>query len=144
MASLQQDIDDLDRMVDTGAQKDAIRSQIRLISREVAALEADYASLAEHHTKLKAAQIPPSVGAPPEVLDKTAEMILVIIADTPGKFEQSQIIRQLRLEPAKGDYYFDQLEKQKFIHPVHARMGGSWIYEALPAGREYLVKHGLI
>jgi hypothetical protein len=56
MPSLQQDIDDLDRMVDTGAAKDAIRSQIRLIAREVAAFEADYASLAEAHAKLKASQ----------------------------------------------------------------------------------------
>jgi uncharacterized protein involved in exopolysaccharide biosynthesis len=52
MKTLQEDIDDLDRMVDTGAQKDAIRSQIRLIAREVAASHADYASLAERHAKL--------------------------------------------------------------------------------------------
>ena len=64
MASLPQDIDDLDRMVDTGAQKDAIRSQIRLIGREVAALEADYSRLAEDHEKLKAAQAIPSPAAP--------------------------------------------------------------------------------
>ena len=51
MKALQEDIDDLDRMVDTGAQKDAIRSQIRLISREVAALETDYARLAAEHSK---------------------------------------------------------------------------------------------
>lgn len=53
MPALQADIDDLDRMVDTGAQKDAIRSQIRLIAREIAALEADYAGLAQAHTKLQ-------------------------------------------------------------------------------------------
>ena len=53
MKTLQEDIDDIDRMVDTGAQKDAIRSQIRLVAREVAALEADYSSLAESHTKLQ-------------------------------------------------------------------------------------------
>lgn len=56
MKTLQEDIDDLDRMVDTGAQKDAIRSQIRLISREVAALQADYSSLAEAHAKLEEAK----------------------------------------------------------------------------------------
>jgi hypothetical protein len=54
MKTLQDDIDDLDRMVDTGAQKDATRSQIRLITREVAALQADYANLAEEHTRLQA------------------------------------------------------------------------------------------
>ncbi len=56
MSRLQQDIDDLDRMVDTDAAKDAIRSQIRFIAREVAALEADYASLGEQHAQLQAAE----------------------------------------------------------------------------------------
>lgn len=54
MTRFQQDLDDLDRMVDRGATKDAIRSQIRLIGREIAALEAEYASLAEDHAKLQA------------------------------------------------------------------------------------------
>ena len=53
MKTLQDDIDDLDRMVDTEAQKDAIRSQIRLISREVAALEAEYSQLAQGHAELQ-------------------------------------------------------------------------------------------
>jgi len=54
MTRLQQDLDDLDRMVDGNAPKDKTRSHIRLISREVAALEADYARLAEAHSKLQA------------------------------------------------------------------------------------------
>jgi len=53
MKTLQEDIDDLDRMVDTDAPKDRIRSQIRLISREVAALEADNARLVEGHAALQ-------------------------------------------------------------------------------------------
>ena len=52
---LQQDIDDLDRMVDSGAPKDAIRSQIRLIAREIAALEAEFASTIDAHQTLYAA-----------------------------------------------------------------------------------------
>jgi len=52
MKTLQEDIDDLDRMVDTGAAKDAIRSQIRLVAREIAALQADYDGLASSHAKL--------------------------------------------------------------------------------------------
>ena len=51
MSKLQDDIDDLDRMVDGNAAKHEIRSQIRLVSREVAALEAafgaDHGRLAE-------------------------------------------------------------------------------------------------
>ncbi len=52
MKTLQEDIDDLDRMIDAGAAKDAVRSQIRLISREVAALQTDYTSLAQAHSEL--------------------------------------------------------------------------------------------
>jgi hypothetical protein len=54
MKTLQEDIDDLDRMVDTDAKKDAIRSQIRLIAREVAALEADYTAVNQAHSELHA------------------------------------------------------------------------------------------
>lgn len=46
MKTLQEHLDDLDRMVDTGAGKPDTRSQIAFIAREVAALEADYAHLA--------------------------------------------------------------------------------------------------
>lgn len=49
MKTLQEDVDDLDRMVDTGAAKDAIRSQIRLVAREVAALETDLARSIQNH-----------------------------------------------------------------------------------------------
>jgi len=49
MITLQDDIQNLDRMVDGDTPKDKIRSQIRLIAREVAALEADYAGLAQAH-----------------------------------------------------------------------------------------------
>ena len=58
MSSLQQDIDDLDRMVDTDAAKDAIRSQIRLIAREVSTLQADFARLEQEHQELQASQTP--------------------------------------------------------------------------------------
>jgi hypothetical protein len=57
MNTLQQDIEDLDRMVDGGADKDKIRSQIRLIAREVAALETDYASLAQAHSQSQEALV---------------------------------------------------------------------------------------
>lgn len=57
MKTLQEDINDLDRMVDTGAAKDAIRSQIRLIAREVGALEAGYARLAKEHAQSQEAAV---------------------------------------------------------------------------------------
>jgi hypothetical protein len=54
MITLKDDIENLDRMVDGDTPKDAIRSQIRLIAREVATLETDYASLAQAHAELHA------------------------------------------------------------------------------------------
>ena len=53
MKTLLEDLDDLDRMVDTGAPKDAIRSQIRLIAREIAALQASNMGLFEAHSDLQ-------------------------------------------------------------------------------------------
>ena len=54
MKTLQEHLDDLDRMVDSGLPpKHEIRSQISFIGREVAALEDRYARLADAHTKLQ-------------------------------------------------------------------------------------------
>jgi cytidylate kinase len=54
MKTLLEDMDDLDRMVDTGAPKDAVRSQIRLVAREVAALQTDYSGLEQLYSDLHA------------------------------------------------------------------------------------------
>jgi hypothetical protein len=51
--TLAEDIESLDRMVDGNADKSRIQSQIRLIGREVATLEADNTKLAEDNEKLK-------------------------------------------------------------------------------------------
>jgi exonuclease VII small subunit len=55
MRTLSEHIDDLDRMVDGGAAKAEIRSQIAFIGREVAALEAENAQLIEAHAQLQEA-----------------------------------------------------------------------------------------
>ncbi len=68
MTRLLSDIDDLDRMIDSDAAKDVIRSQVRLIEREVAALVAEYARLAEDHAKLQASQPPSADRAPLDTL----------------------------------------------------------------------------
>ena len=58
MRTLQEHVDDLDRMVDGGnVPKHEIRSQIAFIGREVAALQADYARLAEAHEELQESQL---------------------------------------------------------------------------------------
>jgi hypothetical protein len=51
MSSFAQDFDDLERLIDGNAAKDEIRSQLRFIAREVAALEADYARAIENQAQ---------------------------------------------------------------------------------------------
>jgi len=53
MTKLQQHIDDLDRMVDSGTGVPKVRSQIAFIALEVDKIETSYAQLAEAHTKLE-------------------------------------------------------------------------------------------
>jgi hypothetical protein len=48
MSRFAQDFDDLERLIDGNAAKDEIRSQLRFIAREVAALEAEYARAIEN------------------------------------------------------------------------------------------------
>ena len=55
MPTIHEDIENLDRMVDGGAAKDEIRSQIRLIDREVNVLEAQNSRLVEAYTNLEEA-----------------------------------------------------------------------------------------
>jgi hypothetical protein len=54
MITLKDDIENLDWMIDGDSPKDKIRSQIRLIAREVATLEAENAGLAQAHLELHA------------------------------------------------------------------------------------------
>lgn len=55
MQTLQQHLDDLDRMVDSGkAPKAELRSQVSFISREVSALESAYSHLEQEHALLQA------------------------------------------------------------------------------------------
>lgn len=54
--TLQEHIDALDGMVENGADKPKIRSQIAFVGREVAALEADYARAIDDNAKLREAQ----------------------------------------------------------------------------------------
>ena len=60
MTRILQDLDDLDRLVDGGAAKDEVRSQIRVIQTQVAMLQAEFATLAQEHQRLQLAQsLPP-------------------------------------------------------------------------------------
>jgi hypothetical protein len=84
MPTLQEDIDDLDRMVEHGTAKHEVRSQIRVIANGVARLEAENASLIEANAKfaesatasvkayeeLKAKQSLPTPATPSTLRDK--------------------------------------------------------------------------
>lgn len=61
MSRFPQDFDDLERLIDGNAAKDEIRSQLRFIAREVAALEADYARAVEEHQQFQLSQSQPSL-----------------------------------------------------------------------------------
>ena len=54
MQTIQEHLDDLDRMVDAGARKPEIRSQIAFIAREVAVLETELASEKESNAEITA------------------------------------------------------------------------------------------
>jgi len=51
MATLQEHLDELDRMVVGGTNIPQIRSQIAFIGREITALDADYARFIDAHTQ---------------------------------------------------------------------------------------------
>ena len=53
MPTLQEHLDNLDRMVDTGAHKPQIVEQIEIIRRIVALNDAEFSDLAQAHTKLQ-------------------------------------------------------------------------------------------
>ena len=148
MNGLTNHIDDLDRMVDAGnTPKHELRSQIAFIGREVAALQADYARLAEahatlqdEHSKFKAAQTPPPIDVPVD-LDEAATEMLVFIAGR-AQTTKSQIMAQF----PQSSRSFDELIRHNFVGCASfniAGKGGAMFYEANPKGRDYLSRKGL-
>ncbi|MEJ0088606.1 MAG: hypothetical protein WDM80_02480 [Limisphaerales bacterium] len=138
MSRLQQDIDDLDRMVDTGAQKDAIRSQIRLISREVSALEIDFTHLAENLENLQATQIQQSVSAPVDAFEHRRGLFYKTgdpIPFCPHCFEADDRKIHLSGPVPMMDESIEYWECYTCDHDYHAKQGGIFLASQARPGR---------
>lgn len=93
MRTLQEHIDDLDRMVDTGTAVHKIRSQIAFIAREVAVLQADYDGLVA----------PSSLAQPemPPLSDQAKRLLLEVeLCDV----SSPKGLSLLRVTETEGDY----------------------------------------
>jgi hypothetical protein len=150
MRTLQEHLDDLDRMVDSGTSVAKIRSQIAFIGREVAALQADYANLADNHVKLqdensrlKPSQTPSPVDVPVD-LSEEAVLLLQAIANAPDGAWKQELFPALHLHTAKGEFILGQLLERKFIEAIQRITPDGTPFQATSKGREYLNKKGLL
>lgn len=108
MRALQDDIDDLDRMIENGSPKHEIRSQIRLIAREVASLQERYSHLAEEHSQLADAH-----------------------SRALAQYEESERKHILEVAQVKADQHkaIDEwLEKKARTDPEFRRMSGAYYH----------------
>jgi hypothetical protein len=161
MRTLQEHIDDLDRMVDSGTAIPKIRNQIAFIGREVAALQADYASLAEAHTKLQdehpkaiaalkeahhqeIAKITASNAKPKDELAQKTREILVYFFNHADGVSDGEIARIFQMQLSMAAYHTDILLKKRFIDQIVAGYeAASAMYCLTDAGRKYVVDNGL-
>jgi regulator of replication initiation timing len=94
MRTLQEHLDDLDRMVDNGsAPKHEIRSQIAFIGREVTALQAENTRLVEAHAKLQTEK---------EKVDTELAALKIIKSGSPPATVVSSTPRQATREKLRG------------------------------------------
>ena len=77
-------------------------------------------------------------------LEEISTKILVTLANFIGSITDDELIQRLGLPKAKGDYYFDQLRKRKFVNTGSGQMGWGWFYFVTSEGRDYLAKAGLL
>ena len=77
-------------------------------------------------------------------LPDESEKMLILIANAPRGITPDLTIRQLGIPKAKGDYFFDQLLKRKFVYTSTGRVNVGWFYHATPEGRDYLAQRELL
>jgi len=137
---------DIARMPSTaGLSKDVVdllEKKVALLTDEIASLRTKVSQLEAENAQLRQ-QLqrvqPQSDRLPPE-----SEQMLVVFANSSSGIPSDHVIRQLGFSQAKGDYYFDQLLKHKFVHAKSGQMGVGWFYYATAPGRDYLARHGLL
>lgn len=108
--------------------------------RKVAGLEQTVTRLEIENSQLRSQLRNPQADG----LDEIASKMLVMIANSTDRITKRDVIGELRLPQAKGDYHFVQLIKLKFIQSFSGQIGVGAFYDATPAGREYLAQAGLL
>jgi regulator of replication initiation timing len=77
-------------------------------------------------------------------LDEMTEKMLLVIAKSSERITRDEAICVLKVEQVRGEYYFDQLKDRGFIRVGRMSAGDPPAYFVTPAGREYLVRRGLV
>ena len=130
-----------------------IQSIIGTLQSEQAALHEQRIALITENAELKQkiAGLEQRLAQPKQVdlqsgeqLDEIATKMLVIIGNTTEEITRDELIQDLRLAQAKGEYHFDQLIKREFVHTVGGQIGRGMFYYSTQKGREYLAKAGLL
>jgi DNA-binding MarR family transcriptional regulator len=161
--SIQQSLESLKSLIN---RVDNVSEQKRLISsiiEEYGNESNGFAQLKEEHSILKAEHEKFKAGAAAEMaalktenaqlkakpggqLDPVSTQILIRVANLGGRsITDRQIIQQLQLSPAKGDFHFTQLEKRGLINSSCGLInGGGSFYHATEKGLEYLASNDLL
>jgi len=168
MRTLQEHIDDLDRMVDSGTSVAKIRSQIAFIGREVAALQADYAGLAQAHAEFKQAAQKQIANAKAKNLqaaqkvralqaqlegkraedsvDKKARPVIEALLHEDGGLTIDEIAERTGYITSMAHHYCEELEVIGFVERVRfhgdkRRIDGpDWGYDLSKKGRKWVAK----
>jgi len=77
-------------------------------------------------------------------LDETSTKMLIMIANANQPITKEQVISELNLQKAKGDYHFDQLFERDLVHVIQKQADGLLFYEATSRGRQHLAKRNLL
>ena len=158
MPTLQQHLDDLDRMVDSGASVAKTRSQIAFIGREIAALEADYSRLAEAHANLQQAhtdlqakicalEAQPEKKPPEHSVDDAARCILDTLFQNGEAMTDEEIAEIVGYAKSIAHYHIEQLKVTGFLERIRftgdqRRIDGpDWGYRITQKGRQWILDH---
>jgi DNA anti-recombination protein RmuC len=132
---------DLQRAQAVG-ERDSLATQLAQSKAKVETMEADAADLRAQLDDAR--QHIERLIQPGDRLPDESEKLLTMIANATKSITDGQAIRQLGLPKARGDYFFSQLLKRKFVHKSSGQVGVGWYYRATSAGLEYLHQRGLL
>jgi FtsZ-binding cell division protein ZapB len=130
---------------------DLLEKKVALLAEQVASLEQENSTLLRENRNLHLVNEDlkkqlDNARPKGDELDELSTKILVSLANFQGgnAITDRELIQQLGIPKAKGDYHFDQLRNRKFIHSSSGAVGRGAFYFATTAGREYLATHGLL